>query len=144
MTSNVSTCQLLVCMYWQVGATCVTPHPSQRHLLLAGGEDGSLTVWDLRENTSPATLLSAHSQAGLMLSITRFLLHNKRIFNSYVSLTCDFEEYVQQPNSLKLSFFIYKYLRKKLLITDLSQANGRERWKIWYWLDGVRWEGVRP
>ncbi|KAG8245999.1 Nucleoporin Nup43 [Homalodisca vitripennis] len=47
----------------QVGATCVTPHPTQRHLLLAGGEDGSVTVWDLRENAAPATLLSAHSQA---------------------------------------------------------------------------------
>ncbi|PSN43436.1 Nucleoporin Nup43 [Blattella germanica] len=45
----------------QVGASCVTHHPTQRHLVLAGGEDGSLTVWDLRHNTFPVTLLSAHS-----------------------------------------------------------------------------------
>lgn len=63
----------------QVGATCVTPHPTQRHLVLAGGEDGSLTIWDLRENTTPATLLLAHCQAGmsqkLALKTTFFILN---------------------------------------------------------------------
>lgn len=39
-------------------------HPTQRHMVLAGGEDGSLTVWDLRHNTFPVTLLSAHSDTG--------------------------------------------------------------------------------
>lgn len=45
----------------QIGAGCVTHHPTQRHMVLAGGEDGSLTVWDLRHHTFPVTLLSAHS-----------------------------------------------------------------------------------
>ncbi|XP_069668662.1 nucleoporin Nup43 isoform X2 [Periplaneta americana] len=45
----------------QVAASCVTHHPTQCHMVLAGGEDGSLTVWDLRRNTFPVTLLSAHS-----------------------------------------------------------------------------------
>jgi WD40 repeat protein len=42
----------------------VTHHPTQRHMVLAGGEDGSITVWDLRQNTFPVTLLSAHSDTG--------------------------------------------------------------------------------
>jgi hypothetical protein len=33
-------------------------------MVLAGGEDGSITVWDLRHNTFPVTLLSAHSDTG--------------------------------------------------------------------------------
>jgi hypothetical protein len=33
-------------------------------MVLAGGEDGSLTVWDLRHHTFPVTLLSAHSDTG--------------------------------------------------------------------------------
>ncbi|XP_067012386.1 nucleoporin Nup43 [Anabrus simplex] len=45
----------------QIGAMCVTHHPTQRHMLLVGGENGSLTVWDLRHNNYPVTLLSAHS-----------------------------------------------------------------------------------
>nr|CAD7403525.1 unnamed protein product [Timema cristinae] len=45
----------------QVCASCVVNHPTQCHLVLAGGEDGCLTVWDLRHNTFPVTLLSAHT-----------------------------------------------------------------------------------
>lgn len=39
-------------------------HPTQCHVVLAGGEDGSLTVWDLRHNTFPVTLVNAHSDTG--------------------------------------------------------------------------------
>nr|CAD7443370.1 unnamed protein product [Timema bartmani] len=45
----------------KVCASCVVNHPTQCHLVLAGGEDGCLTVWDLRHNTFPVTLLSAHT-----------------------------------------------------------------------------------
>ena len=45
----------------------MTHHPTQRHMVLAGGEDGSLTVWDLRHNTFPVTLLSAHSDTVMEL-----------------------------------------------------------------------------
>lgn len=47
----------------QVAATCIVHHPTQRHLAIAGSENGSLTVWDLRVNTYPACLLNAHSAA---------------------------------------------------------------------------------
>lgn len=47
----------------QVAATSVVHHPTQRHLVLAGSENGALAVWDLRVNTYPASLLNAHAAA---------------------------------------------------------------------------------
>ncbi|GLH06246.1 Coatomer subunit beta' [Gryllus bimaculatus] len=47
----------------QIAASCVTFHPTQRHMLLVGGDDGSLTVWDMRHNTFPVTVLSAHAES---------------------------------------------------------------------------------
>ncbi|XP_026286203.1 nucleoporin Nup43 [Frankliniella occidentalis] len=43
-----------------LSATCIAQHPTQQHTLLVGGEDGSITVWDLRQ-TSYAVPLAAHS-----------------------------------------------------------------------------------
>jgi len=43
---------------------CVTSHPTQRHIMLAGGQDGAITVWDLRKSTFPVNVLNAHSSAG--------------------------------------------------------------------------------
>ncbi|XP_044740603.1 nucleoporin Nup43 [Chrysoperla carnea] len=45
------------------GATCVTYHPTQRHVVLTGSEDGLISVWDLRQNMYPVTTLNAHTQA---------------------------------------------------------------------------------
>ncbi|KAG8234873.1 hypothetical protein J437_LFUL014565 [Ladona fulva] len=47
----------------QIQATCISQHPTQRHVVLVGGEDGSLTAWDLRQSRFPVTLLSAHPDA---------------------------------------------------------------------------------
>ncbi|KAK4882408.1 hypothetical protein RN001_005727 [Aquatica leii] len=47
----------------QIAATCLAYHPNQRHMVVAGDEDGSLTVWDLRQNSFPVNLLSAHSES---------------------------------------------------------------------------------
>ncbi|KAF5295321.1 hypothetical protein FQA39_LY13186 [Lamprigera yunnana] len=46
----------------QIAATCLAHHPTQRHMVVAGDEDGSLTVWDLRQNVFPINLLNAHSE----------------------------------------------------------------------------------
>ncbi|XP_053698410.1 nucleoporin Nup43 [Sabethes cyaneus] len=43
--------------------TCLTYHPTQRHIILAGSEEGSITVWDLRHKQFPASYLKAHEQA---------------------------------------------------------------------------------
>ncbi|XP_005089321.1 nucleoporin Nup43 [Aplysia californica] len=42
---------------------CVDKHPGQAHVVATGGEDGMLTVWDLRKEKFPMTLLEAHTGA---------------------------------------------------------------------------------
>ncbi|XP_023336112.1 nucleoporin Nup43 isoform X1 [Eurytemora carolleeae] len=44
----------------QVAVTCLAKHPSQGHIVISGGENGFLAVWDLRQGQHPVTLLSAH------------------------------------------------------------------------------------
>ncbi|KAJ3634208.1 hypothetical protein MTP99_011112 [Tenebrio molitor] len=44
----------------QVSPLCLQHHPTQRHLVVAGDEEGSITIWDLRQNTYPVNLLDAH------------------------------------------------------------------------------------
>ncbi|XP_071112729.1 nucleoporin Nup43-like [Haliotis cracherodii] len=40
---------------------CVAKHPGQAHIVATGGQDGMLTIWDLRQDKFPMTLLEAHS-----------------------------------------------------------------------------------
>ncbi|XP_028132320.1 nucleoporin Nup43 [Diabrotica virgifera virgifera] len=47
----------------QVTPTCLTFHPTQRHLVITGDDLGSLTTWDLRHNTYPVNVLNAHEGA---------------------------------------------------------------------------------
>lgn len=62
----------------QTAATSVTHHPTQRHIVVAGGGDGSLTAWDLRENTYPVLQLNAHTKA-----ISEILFHQDRPDNIF-------------------------------------------------------------
>ncbi|XP_036344581.1 nucleoporin Nup43-like [Rhagoletis pomonella] len=43
--------------------SAITSHPTQPHIVLAGSEEGSITVWDLRQPGFPASYLSAHTSA---------------------------------------------------------------------------------
>ncbi|XP_053950590.1 nucleoporin Nup43 [Anastrepha ludens] len=43
--------------------SALTSHPTQPHIVLAGSEEGSITVWDLRQPGFPASYLSAHTSA---------------------------------------------------------------------------------
>ncbi|XP_051176057.1 nucleoporin Nup43 [Leptopilina boulardi] len=62
--------------------TSVAHHPTQRHIVVAGGGDGSLTVWDLRRNTYPVSQLNAHAK-----SVTEILFHPDRPDNLFTSST---------------------------------------------------------
>ncbi|XP_044761105.1 nucleoporin Nup43 [Coccinella septempunctata] len=53
-----------------IAPTCLTYHPTQRHLVVAGDEEGSITIWDLRQNTFPVNLLKAHNE-----SVTEIKFH---------------------------------------------------------------------
>lgn len=59
-------------------ATSIAHHPTQRHIVVAGGGDGSLTVWDLRHNTYPISQLNAHGKA-----VSEILFHKDRPENLF-------------------------------------------------------------
>lgn len=40
---------------------CLDHHPTQPHVVATGGQDGTLCIWDMRQEKFPVTLLSAHS-----------------------------------------------------------------------------------
>ncbi|KAL8599017.1 hypothetical protein ACOMHN_006826 [Nucella lapillus] len=42
---------------------CVDRHPGQLHIVATGSQDGTLTVWDLRQNRFPMTTLDAHQSS---------------------------------------------------------------------------------
>ncbi|XP_025900192.1 nucleoporin Nup43 [Nothoprocta perdicaria] len=39
---------------------CVDRHPNQQHIVATGGQDGVLSIWDIRQGTMPVSLLNAH------------------------------------------------------------------------------------
>ncbi|XP_030370580.1 nucleoporin Nup43 [Scaptodrosophila lebanonensis] len=43
------------------GVSCMTTHPMQKHILLCGSEEGSISVYDLRNLRYPASYLGAHN-----------------------------------------------------------------------------------
>jgi nuclear pore complex protein Nup43 len=42
---------------------CMDPHPAQHHIVATGGHDGTLYLWDMRQEKYPITLLAAHSSS---------------------------------------------------------------------------------
>ena len=44
-----------------IGLQCVDNHPTQPHIVATGGQDGTLCIWDMRQDRFPVTLLDAHS-----------------------------------------------------------------------------------
>ncbi|KAK7018683.1 Nucleoporin Nup43 [Halocaridina rubra] len=45
----------------QIAVCTLAGHPTQQHLVAAGGEDGALTLWDMRSAYQPITVIAAHS-----------------------------------------------------------------------------------
>lgn len=46
---------------------CVDKHPGQLHIVATGSQDGTLTIWDLRQNRFPMTTLDAHQSSSMWL-----------------------------------------------------------------------------
>ncbi|XP_004521363.1 nucleoporin Nup43 [Ceratitis capitata] len=60
--------------------SALTSHPTQPHIVLAGSEEGSITVWDLRQPGFPASYLSAHNSA-----ITEIGFHHREPSKLYTA-----------------------------------------------------------
>lgn len=45
----------------QVAVCNLAGHPTQQHLVAAGGEDGTLALWDMRNTGHPFTIIAAHN-----------------------------------------------------------------------------------
>ncbi|XP_054715744.1 nucleoporin Nup43-like [Uloborus diversus] len=61
---------LLVLSRDQRGVSSMNIHPTQPHILAAGYEDGSLCMWDMRQDRKPTSLIEGHSS-----SISELLFH---------------------------------------------------------------------
>lgn len=44
-----------------IALMCVDKHPSQQHIVATGAVEGTLCLWDLRQQQTPVTLLEGHS-----------------------------------------------------------------------------------
>ena len=77
----------------------MSAHPAQSHILMAGGQDGVLAVWDLRSTQHPATLLSADKVMHLNITILNILNINllKNILN-IIMFQAAISEVVFHPN----------------------------------------------
>lgn len=60
--------------------SAITHHPNQTHIVLSGCEEGSITVWDLRQPEYPASYVSAHDTA-----ITEISFHPSEPVKVYTS-----------------------------------------------------------
>ncbi|KAK0094826.1 hypothetical protein PV326_009889 [Microctonus aethiopoides] len=76
-------------------ATSIAHHPTQRHIVAAGGGDGGLSVWDLRQSTFPRSQLLAHSHA-----VSEVLFHPDRPDNLF---TCSMNGELWRWNSAQSS-----------------------------------------
>ncbi|XP_055325450.1 nucleoporin Nup43 [Sitodiplosis mosellana] len=45
--------------------TCITYHPNQNHIVLCGSEEGTLTIWDLRQPAFPASYYTVHEKSSV-------------------------------------------------------------------------------
>ncbi|XP_042212319.1 nucleoporin Nup43-like isoform X2 [Homarus americanus] len=45
----------------QIAVCHLAGHPTQQHLVAAGGEDGALAIWDMRNTGQPFSIISAHN-----------------------------------------------------------------------------------
>lgn len=58
---------LLVCHWCSSGdggsLHCVAKHPSQNHVIACGDSNGVLSVWDMRQERYPVTLMEAHQDS---------------------------------------------------------------------------------
>ncbi|XP_050341022.1 nucleoporin Nup43 [Bactrocera neohumeralis] len=78
--------------------SALTSHPTQPHIVLAGSEEGSITVWDLRQPGYPASYLSAHKSA-----ITEIGFHHREPSKLFTASECGELWLWQQQSNMSIT-----------------------------------------
>nr|BAE24655.1 unnamed protein product [Mus musculus] len=68
-------CQILSLTGDRVPLHCVDRHPDQQHVVATGGQDGMLSIWDVRQGTMPVSLLKAHEAESKYCGDTKLALN---------------------------------------------------------------------
>ena len=65
----------------RVPLLCIDKHPTQPHLIVTGGQDGVLGLWDMRQERYPVTLLEAHSAESMTIFCGIFPVADSLVYN---------------------------------------------------------------
>ncbi|GFT90674.1 nucleoporin Nup43 [Nephila pilipes] len=93
-SSSEASSSLLTLSREQQSVTCMNTHPTQSHILGTGYDDGSLCIWDMRQERKPMSLLEGHSAA-----VTELLFHPT---NPDYLYTCSLDSSVWQWDASSL------------------------------------------
>ncbi|KAF2974387.1 hypothetical protein EK904_009947, partial [Melospiza melodia maxima] len=65
---------------------CVDRHPNQQHIVATGGQDGMLSIWDIRQGTMPVSLLNAHeAERGRSTAYLSHSTMNQSVVSAWLS-----------------------------------------------------------
>lgn len=98
--------QYLPYSFGQVAVCNLAGHPTQQHLVAAGGEDGTLALWDMRNTAHPFTIIAAHNGPGkkILSGLTQYTSHPwKLVFKVKLSdiLNLSLAQFVSQSREVK-------------------------------------------
>lgn len=91
--SNISSCMLIHSRN-QSGISSMNIHSTQSHVLATGNEDGSMHLWDMRQDKQPVSVLEGHSA-----SISELMFHPS---NPDFMFTCSLDGSLLQWDSSAL------------------------------------------
>ncbi|GFR02947.1 nucleoporin Nup43 [Trichonephila clavata] len=93
-SSSDASSSLLTLSREQRSVTCMNTHPTQSHILATGYDDGSLCIWDMRQDRKPMSLLEGH-----LAAVTELLFHPT---NPDYLYTCSLDSSVWQWDATNL------------------------------------------
>lgn len=105
--------------------TSITYHPTQKHVVLAGSEEGSITVWDLRQPNSAASYFTAHS-----MPITEIKFHQTQPSKLFTASE-NGELWQWNQNSIPLS-------SNDFVDPWLSGERSKNKFNVTSLIDGIR------
>ena len=89
-------------------------HPTQPHIVATGGQDGTLYLWDMRQEKYPITLLEAHSSNSKTVFIYCGFQYGLSLIASTMSDGCLYFQW----NDILLSYLVDSQLTWSWTILD--------------------------